>query len=406
MRNRFFALAISAICLAWSADAPAQDKAASVVKLGVLTDLSGPLSTATGRGSVIAAQLAVQDFNGQVNGRRIELLSADHQNKADIGAGIARKWFDADGVDAIIDVPNSVVGLAVVEVGRQANRTLLLASPSASDITGRACSANAVHWGENSYEVAHGGPMAIYKQGGDSWFFVVVDNAFGNATMRETAAVIEGAGGKVVGSVKHPANAGDYSSYLLQAQSSRAKVLGISSAGDDMSNVIKQATEFGITTAGGQKIALLSPATLNVVHNLGLKVAQNLYVTESSYWDLNDKTRSFATRFQKLAGVMPSTQQLDVYGVVSHYLKSIQGTRVDLKNGTEVVKLMRARPGDSFGSPVTIRVDGFAARDLYLFQVKTPAESKGEWDLYKLATVIPAAEAVHPLSKDCALVGR
>jgi branched-chain amino acid transport system substrate-binding protein len=373
------------------------------IRIGVLNDQNGYQSSITGKGSVIAAELAVEDFGGQVNGRKVEVLSADHQNKADVGAGIARKWYEADGVDAIVDVPNSAVGLAVVEVTRQADKTLLLTSASSSNITGKNCSPNTVQWAQDSYEVANGGPAMILKEGGDSWFFITIDYAFGHATELDTTAVIEKNGGKVLGGVKHPPNAGDFSSYLLQAKASGAKIIGIASAGDDMANAIRQAQEFGITT-GGQKIALLTPAVFNFVHSLGLDIAQNLLLTETTYWDLNDKTRAFAKRFQERHHAMPSAMQMDVYSVVIHYLKSLAASKVDPENGVEVVKAMQAEPGDSYGSPASVRKDGRVVRDLYLFQVKKPAESSGEWDVFKLVRTIPAAEVTHPLSKDCPLV--
>jgi branched-chain amino acid transport system substrate-binding protein len=373
------------------------------IKIGVLNDQSGYQSSITGKGSVIAAQLAVEDFGGAVNGRKVEVVFADHQNKPDVGSAVARKWFDVDGVDAIVDVPNSGVGLAVAGVARQANKALLLTSASSSDLTGKSCSPNTVQWAQDSYEVANGGPNMILKQGGDTWFFITIDYAFGHAAERDTRAVIEAHGGKVVGGVQHPPNTSDFSSFLLQAQASKAKIIGLASAGDDMSNAVKQAQEYGIA-AGGQRIALLSPAVFNFVHALGLKAAQNLLLTESNYWDLNDKTRSFARRFgERDGGTMPSAMQMDVYGVVLHYLKALQQSKVDPANGVEAVKAMKALTGDSFGAPVQIRADGRVLRDLYLFQVKTPEESKGEWDVYKLIKVIPAAEAVHPLWKECPL---
>jgi len=259
-----------------------------------------------------------------------------------------------------------------------------------------------VQWAQDSYEVANGGPNMILKQGGDTWFFITIDYAFGHAAERDTRAVIEAHGGKVIGGVQHPPNTSDFSSFLLQAQTSKAKIIGLASAGDDMSNAVKQAQEYGIA-AGGQRIALLSPAVFNFVHALGLNAAQNLLLTESVYWDLNDSTRSFAKRFNERDGAMPSAMQMDVYSVVLHYLKALQQSKVDPANGAEAIKAMKALAGDSYGAPVQIREDGRAVRDLYLFQVKTPEESKGEWDVYKLIKVIPAAEAVHPLWKECSL---
>ena len=347
------------------------------IKIGVLNDQSGYQSSITGKGSVIAAQLAVEDFGAAVNGRKVEVVFADHQNKPDIGSAVARKWFDVEGVDAIVDVPNSGVGLAVAGVARQANKALLLTSASSSDLTGKSCSPNTVQWAQDSYEIANGGPNMILKEGGDSWFFITVDFSGGLATERDTRAVIEAHGGKVVGGVRHPLNTSDFSSFLLQAQASKAKIIGLATAGDDMSNAVKQAQEYGIA-AGGQRIALLSPAVFNFVHALGLKAAQNLLLTESNYWDLNDETRSFAKRFgERDGGTMPSAMQMDVYGVVLHYLKALQQSKVDPANGVEAVKAMKALAGDSYGAPVRIRADGRAVRDLYLFRVKTPRGIQG-----------------------------
>jgi branched-chain amino acid transport system substrate-binding protein len=403
-RGTITALLLGTFAVLAAAPGYAQDSA-KPIRIGVLNDQNGYQSTITGRGSVVAAELAVADFGGLVNGRKVEVVFADHQNKADVGAGVARKWYDADGVQAIVDVPNSAVGLAVVDVTRQANKTLLLTSASSSDITGKNCSPNTVQWAQDSYEVANGGPVMILKEGGDSWFFVTIDYAFGHATERDTTEVIKQTGGKVLGSIRHPPNAGDFSSYLLQAQASKAKIIGISSAGDDMANAIKQAQEFGIT-AGGQKIALLTPAVFNFVHGLGLDISQNLLLTETVYWDLNEKTREFAKRFKERHGTMPSAMQLDVYSVVLHYLKSLEASKVDPADGAKVVKAMRALPGDSYGSPASVREDGRVVRDLYLFQVKAPKDSTGEWDIYKLVKVVPAAEVTHPLSKECPLVGK
>jgi branched-chain amino acid transport system substrate-binding protein len=403
MRRRTFVALLLGAGATFTSLAAFGDDVAKPIRIGVLNDQNGYQSSITGKGSVIAAQLAVEDFGGAVNGRKVEVIFADHQNKPDVGAGIARKWYDSEGVDAVVDVPNSAVGLAVVEITRQANKTLLLTSASSSDITGKSCSPNTVQWAQDSYEVAHGGPSSILKQGGDTWFFITIDYAFGHATERDTTAVIQSSGGKVLGGVRHPPNTGDFSSYLLQAQASGAKIIGIASAGDDMANAIKQAQEFGLTAAG-QKIALLTPAVFNFVHGLGLKTSQNLLLTETVYWDLNDKTRAFAKRFQERDGAMPSAMQMDVYSVVLHYLRSLKASNVDPDNGLEVVKAMRALPGDSYGSPATIREDGRVVRNLYLFQVKTPEESKGEWDIYKLVKEVPAVDVVHPLSHDCALV--
>jgi branched-chain amino acid transport system substrate-binding protein len=392
---------LAAALLAMSTGAKAQDKTAPV-KIGVLNDQTGIQASLSGPGSVVAAKMAVADFGGTVRGRKVEVIFADHQNKADVGSAKARQWFQDEGVDAIVDVPSSAVALAVVEVARSTNKALLLTSAAASDITGKACSPNTVQWAQDSYAVANGGPPVILKEGGDTWFFITIDYAFGHATERETTDVILAHGGKVLGGVRHPSNLSDFSSLLLQAQQSKAKIIGLASAGDDMANAIKQAQEFGVL-AGGQKIAALTPAVFNLVHSVGLEAAKGLLLTESFYWDLNDKSRAFSTRFLKAHGTMPSAIQGDTYAVVLDYLKALDKSGADPADGKAVVQAMRETPGDSFGSPATVRKDGRVVRDLYLFQVKSPQESKGPWDYYKLLRTIPATEATRPLSSDCPL---
>src|SRR5262245_22909595 len=375
-----------------------------VIKIGVLNDQSSLYADLAGAGSVVAAQMAVEDFGGSVNGTRVEIVSADHQNKADIGSNIARKWFDVDKVDVIVDVPNSGVALAVNEIAREKNKVFLVSGAASSDLTGPKCSPNTVHWTYDTWSLANGTGKAIVKTGGDSWFFLTADYAFGHALERDTAAVVEANGGKVLGEVRHPLNTADFSSFLLQAQSSGAKIIGLANAGGDTINSIKQAAEFGIVS-GGQNLAGLL-VFLTDVHALGLQTAQGLILTEAFYWDMNDKTRAFSERFApRDRGIHPTMVHAGVYAAVTHYLKAVKALGSDA-DGAKVVAKMKEIPTDDplFGKG-TIRVDGRKIHDMYLFQVKKPDESKGQWDLYKLRATIPADEAFRPLDQDkCPLV--
>jgi branched-chain amino acid transport system substrate-binding protein len=375
------------------------------VKIGVLNDQSGLYADLGGQGSVLAAQMAIEEFGGSVNGTPIELIFADHQNKPDIGSNLARQWYDTEQVDMIIDVPNSGVALAVNEVTREKNRVFINSGAATSDLTGAKCSPNTVHWTYDTWALANGTGKALVQSGGDSWYFLTADYAFGHALERDTTAAITAAGGKVLGSVKHPLNTADFSSYLLQAQSSGAKVIGLANAGGDTSNSIKQAAEFGITQGGQQLAALLLFVT--DVHAIGLPVAQGLIFTESFYWDQNDQTRAFADKFTARAGggKRPSMVQAGVYAGTLHYLKVLAALGSD-GDGKAVVAKMKELPTDDplFGKG-TIRLDGRKLHDMYLFEVKTPEESKGPWDYYKLRATIPAAEAFRPLDQGgCALV--
>jgi branched-chain amino acid transport system substrate-binding protein len=398
--RRFAICAIVAAALLPSLAAIAQ--APPPIKIGVLNDQSGIAASLSGQGSVIAARMAVEDFGGNVAGRKIEVLFADHQYKPDVGSAIVRRWFDTEGVTAVVDVPSSAVALAVQEVTRQANRVALFTSPAASQLTTKACSPNGIQWAQDTYGMANGAPPELLRSGADSWYFITIDYAFGTATEKDARDVIEANHGKVVGSVKHAPNAGDFSSQLLQAQASKAKVIALATAGDDMSNLVKQAAEFGVS-GRGQMIAPLTTAMFNAIHGLGIKSAAGLVFTESFYWDRNDKTRQFSRRFLARHGTMPSAIQGDTYSAVTHYLKAL-GTGVNPLDGTAVVKSMQGIPGDDYGTPAKVRADGRVERDLYMFKVKTPEQSKYPWDYYTLLKTLPAASVTRAPSTECSLV--
>jgi branched-chain amino acid transport system substrate-binding protein len=373
------------------------------VKIGVLTDLSGPYSDLSGEGSVIGARLAVEEFKAQNKDIAVEVISADHQNKPDIGAAIARKWFDQERVDAVVDIANSGVALAVSQIAREKDKVFLGTGPATSDLTGKACSPNTMHWVYDTYSVSHGTGGALVKAGGDSWFFLTADYAFGHALERDTSAVVRANGGTVAGSVRHPLNTSDFSSFLLQAQSAKTKVIGLADAGSDMINAVKQASEFGITNDGTKLAALL--AFITDVHSLGLKTAHGLVLTEAYYWDLNDDTRAFAKRFaEKAPGRVPSQIHAGAYSATLHYLKAIAA--VGNKSTAPVLAQMKTMPiNDVVFGQGSIREDGRVLHDMYLFEVKKPEESKGPWDYYKLLAKIPADEAFRPLSEsECPLV--
>jgi len=378
-----------------------------VVKIGVLSDMSSLYSDIGGAGSVAAAKLAVEDFNPAAHGMKVEVVSADHQNKPDIGANIARQWYDVDHVDVIVDVPTSSVALAVSEVTREKNKVFLVSGAASSDLTGPKCSTNTVHWTYDTWMLANGTGKAVVKTGGDTWFFLTADYAFGKALERDTTAVVEANGGKVLGHVQHPLNNSDFSSFLLQAQSSKAKIVGLANAGGDTINAIKQGAEFGIT-AGGQHFAGLL-VFINDIEALGLKTAQGLVLTETWYWDMTDANRAFTKRWQPGAarsGKFPSMVPAGVYSAVTHYLKAVAELKSDT-DGKAVVARMKEMPTDDplFGKG-SVRADGRKIHDAYLFEVKAPDESKYPGDDYKLRATIPAAEAFRPLKDGgCPLVG-
>ncbi len=400
--KRIVGMLAAGLMLAGSAYA---DYTGGVVKIGVMNDQSGLYADITGQGSVIAARMAVEDFLATHKGMKVEVIFADHQNKPDVGSNIARTWYDTEGVDAIADVPTSSVALAVNEVTRDKNKVFLVSGAASSDLTGAKCSPNTVHFTYDTWALANGTGKAIVKTGGDTWFFITADYAFGHALERDTAAVVTANGGKVLGVVRHPFPGSDFSSFLLQAQASKAKIIGLANAGGDTINSIKQAAEFGIV-AGGQNLAGLLVFT-NDIHSLGLKTAQGLILTEGFYWDLNDNTRAFSKRFAQLqkGGAMPSMVQAGVYGAVTHYLKAVTALNSDA-DGRAVVAQMKKTPTDDplFGKG-EVRIDGRTTHPMYLFQVKKPEESKGPWDYYTLRATIPAAEAFRPLKDgNCPLV--
>jgi branched-chain amino acid transport system substrate-binding protein len=374
----------------------------NVVKIGVINDQSSLYADITGQGSVVAARLAVED--AKLQGVTVEIVFADHQNKPDVGTSLVRQWFDRDGVDAVADVPTSSVALAVNEVVKEKNKVHLNSGAATSDLTSKACSPNTVHFTYDTWALANGTGKAVVKAGGDSWFFLTADYAFGHALERDVANVVKANGGKVLGVVRHPLNTPDFSSFLLQAQASKAKVIGLANAGGDTINSIKQASEFGIAK-GGQKLAGLL-VFVNDIHALGLRTAQGLQLTEAFYWDLNDQTRAWSKRFaDKHGGKMPSMVQAGVYGSVLHYLKAVAQTKNDT-DGKAVVAKMKELPTDDplFGKG-TIRADGRKIHPMYLFEVKSSDQSKGAWDYYKLVSTIPAAEAFRPIDQgECALV--
>jgi branched-chain amino acid transport system substrate-binding protein len=375
-----------------------------IVKIGVLTDMSSLYTDLSGAGSVLAARMAVEDFGAAAKGIKVEIVSADHQNKADVGSNTARQWYDVDKVDVIVDTPNSAVAFAVNEVTRDKNKVFLVSGAAASDLTGPRCSPNTIHWTYDTWALANGTGKAIVKTGGDSWFFLTADYAFGLALERDTEAVVTKNGGKVLGRVRHPLNSADFSSFLLQAQASKAKIIGLANAGGDTTNAIKQAAEFGIVK-GGQSLAGLL-VFLTDVHGLGLATAQGLIFTEAWYWDMNDVNRAFAKKFAAAnKGIHPTMIHAGVYSALTHYLKAVEALKSDA-DGKAVVAQMKTTPTEDqlFGKG-TIRADGRKVHDMYLFEVKKPEESKAAWDYYKLRATIPAAEAFRPLADgNCPLV--
>jgi branched-chain amino acid transport system substrate-binding protein len=370
-----------------------------VIRLGVLTDMSGPYRDTTGPGSVALTQQAVQDFGSR--GFQVEVLQGDHQNKPDVGASIARQWFD-QGVDAVVDLPTSSVALAVNQIAREKNKVHLNSGAATSDLTGAQCSPNTVHWTYDTYMLAKSTGAAIVKTGGDSWFFITADYAFGHALERDTGNFVKAAGGKVNGAVRYPFPAtSDFSSFLVQAQASKAKVIGLANAGADTINSIKQAAEFGITRRGTKLAALLM--FLPDVHALGLQTAQGLVLTESFYWDLNDRTRAVTERLKpRLKDIKPNMASIANYSAALHYLKAVadMGIAVSKASGVDVVNRMKAMPcdDDAFGAG-RIREDGRKLCPSYLFEVKAPAESKAPWDYYKLVQTTPAEEAFRPMNE-------
>jgi branched-chain amino acid transport system substrate-binding protein len=372
-----------------------------VVRIGVLTDETGNFSALSGPGAVLAAEMAVADFGGAVAGKRIELIHADHQNKTDLGVQIARQWYDADRVDMIADLPNSAIALAVQGLARERGRALLISGSGTADLTGKACSPTGIQWTWDTYAFATGTAKALLDQGYKDWFFLTADFAFGQAMQRDATQIIEAAGGRVVGSVRHPLQSADFSSFLLQAQASKASMIALANGGSDTINAIKQAEEFGIMR-GGQKLAAMA-IYITEVHAIGLAGAQGLQFTTAFYWDRNDATRAWSKRFFERHGAMPSQTQAGVYSSVMHYLKAVAATKSD--DGKTVVDAMRQMPiNDFFATGGRIRPDGRMVHDMYLVEVKTPAESHYPWDYYKIVRTLPGDSVFRPPIADCPLV--
>ncbi|WFU72026.1 MULTISPECIES: ABC transporter substrate-binding protein [unclassified Bradyrhizobium] len=398
-RNTRAVLAAGLLLACFASPSSAQQ---TPLKIGVLSDFSSVYSDIGGQGNVEATKMAIEDFGGQMFGKPIDMVSADVLNKADVASTIARKWWETEGVDMIIDLPTSATALAVMELSKQYEKIMIVTDAASSDITGKSCSPYTAHWTYDTYANAHTVGSAIVKNGGDTWFFLTADYVFGHSVERDTGDVVKAAGGKVLGSVKHPLNTADFSSFLLQAQASKAKIIGLANGGGDTINAIKQAGEFGIV-AGGQNLAAIV-MFISDVHSLGLKLAQGLIITEAYYWDLNDKTRAFGKRFLERVKRMPTMNQAATYSATLHYLKAVQAAGT--KDTKTVMAKMRELPvKDAFTDNGILREDGRMVHSMFLFQVKKPEESKGPWDYYKLLAEVPADQAFRPLKDGgCPLV--
>ncbi len=387
----------AALLLGSLAAGPAEAEPVSVT-FGVLTDMNGFVADATGRGSVVAAELAAETFKAEEPGATVRVLSADHQNKPDVGSAVARTWIDRDGVNAILDVPFSSVALAVNEVTRGTGAAFLASGPGAVALTGERCSPNTVHWTYDTWALANGTARALTAAGGDSWFFITADYAFGYSLESDASKVVLAMGGKVLGDAKHPPSGSDFSSYLVAAQASGAKVVGLANAVTDTTNSIKQAAEFGLTAGNRQRLAALLLQVTDV-NALGLQAAQGLYLTDAFYWDMTPGTRAFADRFAaRMGGARPTSFQAGVYSSALAYLHASKA--VGSADARKVLPEMRRAPiDDPLMGTVTVRPDGRAIHPMYLFQVKTPAESKGPWDFYKVLSTIPAEQAFRPMGE-------
>lgn len=398
-RRAASALAIAAALACGSAHAQ-QPKAAisdDVVKIGMLLDMSGLYADVTGRGSATAAQMAIDDFGGKVLGKKIELVVVDHQNKADIAANKAREWFDTANVDAILDVAASAPALAVLDVAKQKNRIVVFSGPGTERITNDLCTPVSVHYAYDTYALANTTARTMVQRGGKTWFFLTADYAFGHTLQDSATAVINENGGKVLGAARHPIGASDFASYLLQAQASKAQVVGLANAGGDTVNAIKAASEFGLTRNNTQRMAGLL-LYINDIHAIGLKTAAGLVLTEAFYWDMNDATRTWSRRYFDKLKKMPNMSQAGAYSSVMHYLKSVQAAGTD--ETAAVMKKMKSTPiNDFFAKNGRIREDGRMIHDMYLFEVKSPAESKYPWDYYKVLATVPGDQAFMPASK-------
>ena len=399
MRGLKAAVAALLSCCLLSAAAMAQNKS---VKIGVLDDMSGPYAENTGPGDVAAVKFAIADFGGSVLGKPIELVTADFQSKVDVGVGIAKRWYDDENVDLIVGIPNSAIALALVKVAEEKNRIVMPTAAATSALTGKACGPNSIHWIYDTYSLGKTIVNALAKQGGDTWYFITVDYAFGLAVESDATSFIKAANGKVLGSVRHPLNSSDFSSYVLQAQASKAKGLMFANGGNDIINGVKQAAEFGLVKQGMRISAPLMQ--FPDVHGVGLKVAQGLLMASPFYWDMNPEARAFTDRFTKEMGRPPSFIQAGTYGAVLHYLKAVKAAGTD--EAKAVLAEMKKLPiNDFMTKDGRVREDGRVIRDMYLMQVKTPEESKGEWDLAKIIATVPGNEAFRPLDQgDCPMV--
>lgn len=367
-----------------------------VVKIGVLTDMAGVTADITGKGSVIAAEMAVKEFGATVLSKPIQVIFADHQHKADVGTTVARQWFDTDKVDAVVDVPNSAVALAIQSLARDKKRIVMYSGAGTTALTNEQCSPYGFHWTYDTYAVSHGTASAVVKAGGNTWFMLASDYAFGHQLQKDATDVVQANGGKVLGAVRHPLNNADFSSFLLRAQASGAQVIGIANAGNDTVNAIKQAGEFGLAEQGQSLAALIF--FLQDVHSLGLKATQGTYLTTASYWDIDDASRTWSKQFLERAGMMPSMLHAGVYGAVLHYLKAIRQAGTD--DSDKVAAAMKAMTiNDAFTKDASIRADGRVLRDMYLARVKKPADSKAPWDYFEIVRKIAPEETVWPISE-------
>jgi len=400
MRRTFINVALCGMLILIGTTAAIGQVSDNVIKVGVLTDMTGAYSDLAGPGSVIAAQMAAEDFGGKILGKPIVIISADHQNKADVASSIARKWFDEEQVDAIADLVSSSTALAVMPVAAEKKRITLLSGPGSTPIAGEKCTAYNVHYTYNTYAMAAGTGRAVVQKGGKTWFFITADYVFGKSLEADTSKVVTESGGKILGGVKAPFPTTDFSSYLLQAQSSGAKIIGLANAGADTINAIKQANEFGITPK--QSLAGLL-VFLSDIHSLGLPTAKGMYLTTAFYWDRDDASRKWSKRFFERHHKMPTMVQAGVYSELIHYFNAIKAAGTD--NADAVMAKMKAMPvNDFFAKNGHIGADGLHRHDMYLAQVKTPAESKYPWDYYKIVKTIPAAEAFEPPDPKCPLV--
>jgi branched-chain amino acid transport system substrate-binding protein len=411
-KTRYVLLATTMLSLAGAAisqEAPRAQGRGSVsdnaVKIGVLTDMSGVFSDISGPGAVEAVKMAVEDFGGKVLGAPIEVLSADHQNKADIASNLARQWFDTQQVDVAADLMNSAVALAVLDLSQQKNKVAIVNGASTSRVTNENCIETGVHYTWDTYAISNGTARAVVRNGGDSWYFITADFAYGHALEKDTADIVKSVGGRVIGSVRHPTNSSDFGSFLLQAQASGAKVIALANGGTDTINAIKQANEFQVGSSGGQSLVGLA-INLNDTRSLGLDVAKGLVLTEAFYWDMDEQTRAWSKRFLERTGKMPTSTQAGNYSSTMHYLRAVEAAGTD--EARAVMAKMREMPiNDFFARNGKIRIDGRMVHDMYLAQVKSPQESKYEWDFYKILSVIPGDEAFLPLEQSkCPLVKR